>query len=449
MTAPTEKRWRARIAYVSTGAAPDPALTELCANARYELIHSTSAERADLGLIDIRGETITSRRAAAIAEAIRRKSPDAALLFLVDPQTEGREYSALRRFGEVIPAAGAIDHVAQRLRETLRIRNIAEEAGERLKTLTAINRAVDFPVIATDASPPRILIIGAPGPAAMDAINAISNVADICICVLTAGQAMRALDHQAFDVAIFLPTKDNAATPALTRALRRHPKYKRTSLIQIGDEADDLAKSARQGGAADFLLRSHITDGLGRRSTLIARRARLLAAMRGFLRACSGEGVRDAASGVFTPTFLGQHGARIAARADQTGRPMSVILTRLVDDSKGRRESDRRALRQGARLLSRITRSEDFVARIAPGIFAVTCPATTLHDAKQIALRIDGVLSNTAFRRDNDGAPQSLKIDVAVAAHKDGAAISETVAAAIRRLPDQGAPKQPRTQSPQ
>ncbi len=449
MTALTDQRFRARIAYVTAGAAPDPALTEICAKAGYRIFETTSADRADLGLVDLRGARITSRRASSVSDAIRRKSPDAALLFIVDPETEIREFGTLRRFGEVVSAAGAVDHVARRMRETIRIRNIAEEAGERLKSLSAINRAVDFPVIATDASPPRILIIGAPGPAAIDAINAVSDVADICACVLTAGQAMRALDHQPFDVAVFLPATDDGALPALTRALRRHPKFKRTALVQIGESANDLAVSARRGGGAEFVLRSHISAALGQRASLIARRARLLNAMRGFLQACSGEGVRDAASGVFTPTFLGQHGARIVARADQTGRPLSAILTRLSDNSKGRRESDRRALRQGARLLGRITRAEDMVARIAPGLFAVICPATTRADADHIALRIDGVLSNTAFHRDNDGAPQSLKIDVAVAAHKANAAISETIAAGLRRLPGAQNPKQPRKRSPQ
>lgn len=449
MTNFNDKRVRARIACVTTGGARDVALTELCTKAGYRIDAGTDADRADLAVIDLRSVQITSRRAASIADAIRRKSAEAPLLFVVDPTAETREFATLRRFGEVTPANTDIDHLGRRMRETIRLRNIAEEAGERLKSLTAINRAVDFPVIATDPSPPRVLIVGAPGPAAIDAINAIGRVAEVCACVLTAGQAMRALDHQPFDVAVFLPSNKDAAIPALIRALRRHPKLGRTALLTIGETADDLASAARKCGGGEFVLRAHITETLGQRVSLIARRARLTHAMRGFLRACSGEGVRDSASGVFTPTFLGQHGARIAARADQAGRSLSIILTRLTDDSKSRRENDRRALRQGARLLGRITRAEDMVARIAPGIFAIVCPATTLTDARHIALRIDGVLSNTAFRRSDDGAPLSLKIDVAVAAHQHGAAISETIAAGLRKLPTSETTTQPRRRSPQ
>lgn len=449
MTKFSDQRVRARIACLTADGAHDRALTELCAKAGYRIDASTNADRADLALVDLRGVQITARRASSIAEAIRRRSADATLLFVVDPKAETREFATLRRFGEVTPANDGIEHIGRRMRETIRLRNIAEEAGERLKSLAAINRAVDFPVIATDASPPRVLIVGAPGPAAIEAINAIASVAEICACVLTAGQAMRALDHQPFDLAIFLPTHNDAAIPALTRALRRHPKLGRTALLHIGETANDLATAARKGGGGEFVLRGHVADTLGPRASLIARRARLTHAMRGFLRACSGDGVRDGASGVFTPTFLGQHGARLAARADQTGRSLSVILTRLTDDRKGRRENDRRALRQGARLLGRITRAEDMVARIAPGIFAIVCPATTPNDANHIALRVDGVLSNTAFRRNDDGAPLSLKIDVAAAAHRQGAAISETIAAGLRKLPDTDKTTQPRKRSPQ
>lgn len=449
MTANTDQRFRARIACMNAGAAPDPTLTDMCAKAGYRIYPTLDVDRADMALIDFRGGRINARRASTAADAVRRKSPETSLLFLVDSKTDAGEYATLRRFGDVSPVDQDVEHAVRRMREILRLRNVAEEAGERLKSLTAVNRAVDFPVIATDASPPRVLIVGPPGPAAMDAINAVSTTADYCACVLTAGQAMRAFEYKAFDIAVFLPTGDVGAMPALTRALRRHPKLSRTALMQISDSADDLASAARRGGASDFLLRSHVSAVLGPRLSVIARRTRLMNAMRGFLRACAGDGVRDRVSGVFTPTFLGQHGARLAGRANHTGRPLSVILIRLADQSNGRRENGRRALYQGARLLGRVTRAEDMVARVAPGLFAVLSPATNATDANRIAMRIDGVLSNTAFQRDTAGSPRALDISVAVAVHENGAGISETIAAGLRQLPETQKPTLPRRQSPQ
>ena len=443
MTANTDQRYRAHIAFTNAGATPDRALTELCAKAGYCVHPTLDVDRADIALIDFRGGRVNARRSSSVTEAVRRKSPETSLLFLVDSETDAAVYATLRRFGDVAPVDGDVEHVVRRIREILRLRNVAEEAGERLKSLTAVNRAVDFPVIAADASAPSALIVGPPGPAAMDVINAVSSSADHCACVLTAGQAMRAFEYKDFDVAVFLPAGDAGAMPALTRALRRHPKLSRTALMQIGENADKLASAARRGGASDFLLRAHVSAALGSRLSVIARRTRLLNAMRGFLRACAGDGVRDSMSGVFTPTFLGQHGARLAGRADSTGRPLSVILVHLADQSNGKRENSRRALYQGARLLGRITRAEDMVARVAPGLFAILCPATHAEDAVRVASRVDGVLSNTAFHRDTAGAPCALDISVAVAAHENGAGISETIAAGLQQLPKMKRSKQP------
>lgn len=443
-----DQRIRARIGCVSEGAAAPEALTSLCAKAGYSLHTSISAEKLDLCIFDLRGVTISLAKANARVDAMRRTSPEAPALFLIDPDSISREGAALRRFGEIVPTHDEFDHVMARIRETLRLRNIAEEAGERLKTLSALNRAVEFPVIAADTSPPRVLIVGAPGPAAISAFNALATVSDICVCVLTAGQAMRALDHQHFDVALFMPSHKDTATPALLRALRRHPKFSHMALLQLVPDANDLAAAARKGGA-DFIVQSQIPTRLGLRVEQLARRSRLVQSMRGFLKACAGEGVRDRVSSAFTPGFLTQHGARIAARADETSRPLSVIVLRLTDPSAGKSRAGDRALRHAARLISKITRAEDTTARIAPGVFAFLCPATTLADASHIALRLEGILSNTAFRRDKDGTPCALKVESGAAEHAINTAIGETLSEALRAMERADVLKSPLQQSPQ
>jgi GGDEF domain-containing protein len=142
--------------------------------------------------------------------------------------------------------------------------------------------------------------------------------------------------------------------------------------------------------------------------------------------------VRDPASGVFTPAFLTQHGARLAGRADQTGRPLSLVLIRLSDDAGEKNRASRNSLRQAARVLGKITRAEDMASRIAPGVFAVLCPATTIDDAERIALRIEGVLSNTAFQRENEHGAAALNVNTIAVARQHGEAIGETVAAGLR-----------------
>lgn len=448
MTSDTIGTARARIALIQLADENHDELTDLLQSAGYDVTSAHSSSPVDMAIIDIRELTLTVRRASALADTIRKTSPEATLLFVLDREAMREQSVTLKRFGEVIPADHQLDHLIPRIQTILRIRNIAEEAGERLKTLTGLNRAVDFPVISTDGSPPRVLIIGTPGPAAIATINIISKVADMCACVLTPGQAMRALDHQTFDVALFLPTERNGAITALIRALRRHPKYARIALIQI------IARDARMPnlagcGGADFILETQIAQDLAQKIQTAARRARLIHSMRSFLTACSGEGVRDKASGIFTPTFLGQHGARLISRSEQTERPLSLVIARLSSKSPSQITTSTKALKKAASLLGRITRTEDMSARISRDTFLALLPDTNGEDAERIALRIEGVLSNTSFQPDVRSKPEPLHVEVSIHQHEKGEAISEAIAKAIVQLPARSTFTQPQQQSPQ
>ena len=439
---------RARIAFAQLANETHNELHSLCVEAGYVVAPIDDPSPVDIAIIDTRENKLTARRTNVIADKIRKSSPEATLLFVVNREIIQSANTTLKRFGETIPADNQLDHLIPRIQKILRIRNIAEEAGERLKTLTTLNRAVDFPVISTDTSPSRVLIIGTPGPAAIAAINATSTIADLCACVLTPGQAMRALDHQTFDVALFLPSEKNGAMTALVRALRRHPKYGRIALIHIIARNAPLPNMAGCGGA-DFILESQIALNLAQKIQFAARRARLLHSMRGFLRACAGDGVRDSMSGIFTPTFLGQHGARLLSRSEQTNRPLSLIVVRLGGKGHLNTNTGARTLQKAASLLGRITRAEDLAARISRDTFVILLPATNGEDATRIALRIDGVLSNTAFRNNASDRPSSMHVEVAIQEHEPGAAISEIVARAIVQLPRRQGIKRPQRQSPQ
>ncbi|MEO1252984.1 MAG: hypothetical protein AAFW81_11645 [Pseudomonadota bacterium] len=419
---------RARLRYISVGAWRDARLCERCADAGYQLVDG--AGPADLILIDLRHAPWTLRRAEAMTDECRRSAPEAAVLFLVDESDAAANGLALRRYGDVLPVSTQADHVLRRIRGTLRLRNLAEEAGERLKTLTTLGRAVDFPVISTDASRPRALIVGAPGPAALACANALATVCSASVCVLTPGQAMRALDHGSFDLAVFLPTKKQAPNGAFVRALRRHRNHGAVAIVQIGETADNLADLAKRGGA-EFLLASQIEATLAARAKILARRTRLAASLRRFLTACAGDGVRDPAAGVFTPRFLNEHGPRLAARASQTRRSLSLISIRLSLGATDTARARSSAIQETARILSTITRAEDLIARLAPDLLIAVCSATALRDAERVAARISGVLSQTAFRTTEDAAPFALAVSTSAVEHALDAPFAESVARAV------------------
>lgn len=422
---------RARIAYFPVNESPDAALTEIMDNAGYALQCGLSEDPIDIALINVDAGQFDTARIDAHNKNIKANSPEA-LLFFIGAKIDRVRAGNLRRYGEVVVIDTRHDHLVKRISETLRIRNIADEAGERLKSLTAMNRAVDFPIISSTNAPPRVLIIGPPGPAAIAAINALSGVCDDCICVLTAGQAIRALEHNKFDLAIFLPDSASSVLRALYRTLRRHPRHQRVAVMTIADTPDQLADAATSG-ASEFMLTDNIAADLARRAVTVSRRSRLRYSMHSFLRACSGDGVCDPVSRVFSPLFLTQHGARRTARADIMGRAFSLIYISYGKDDNYAFRSDPDIARQSATLLTKVLRAEDIICRVSPGRFAVVCPATNGPDASQVALRINGILSHSAFRPTRGNNPSSVPFDVASVERQPREAVGETLARLLKQ----------------
>ncbi len=434
---------KARIVYVGGPAEARETLTESFAAAGFALVpHEDVAAggtgRCDISLIDLRGARLSSRKAQSIANVLRRTSPESAILIIIDPYIDDTARKALRRHGELVTMLTRPDALIERCRQILRLRNVAEEAGERLKSLATVNRLNEFPPISAPASPLHVLIAGEAGPTALAAVNALQPIAEQCVCVFSAGQALRAIENARFDAAVFLPSRDNDPLMSLARSLRRHPKHASMPIIFPLGDPDAAADYARRG-AADFMMNAHVAADLAAKTQVAARRARLLKSMRGFLNACEGDGVRDPGSGAFTATFLSEHGARLCARADQSGRRMALIALKIEMDAREAAggEPGRRALHQAARLINRVTRAEDVVARVGTDIFMVLAPATTEEDARKAALRIQGVLENTVFRSNDEKLLYGVSIETAACARPEGVCVEESVALALTALREQ------------
>ena len=125
---------KARIVYVG-GEDARSALTVAFEEADYALVSHEDASRADIGLIDLRGRKVSSRKAQSIAGILRKSSPESSILIIIDPYIDETARRALRRHGELVVMLTKPEALIERCRQVLRRRNIAEEAGERLKTL--------------------------------------------------------------------------------------------------------------------------------------------------------------------------------------------------------------------------------------------------------------------------------------------------------------------------
>lgn len=408
-------------------------LTRTLTAAGYQLVLPQETKNFDIALIDLRRQSLSAKKARSISILLRRGSPDCRLFFLTSEDMRPTSREALRRHGEVISSGDDIAHVVERFRQVIRLRNIAEETGERLKSLTSLNRLASFPIISAPTSPPKILIAGAPGPSALAAVNALQGDAAFTVSVFSGGQIMRALDHDEFDGLVIIPSDEHDSLLTVARTLRRHTKHFALPMIAVANNGTEAGLYGCKG-ATDTILAAHLASDLQSRILLSTRRARLVKSMKIFLNACEGEGVRDPASSAFSGTFALEHGARLCARADQTGRPLSAVILRLKSAHKQTGEPGRNALQRAAKLINRLTRAEDMVARIAPSTFLTLMPATSRGGAEKASLRMEGVLENTVFRGEHDIDLYSLRVSTGSYLRAEGACIEEVVARALANL---------------
>lgn len=436
------KSARARIAWLSPDETGRERARPLFETAGYALVDVDSALPPDVAVVDLRAHRLSAKAAKTLAQLTRQAAPDCGLVYIAPFTLSATERAHLRRTGDLVLAGEDIANAVDACRHRIRLRNIAEEAGERLKSIAASTRLSEFPPIETSNAAPSVLVAGAPGPSSLAALSAAEAISDRVVGALSAAQAMHALETGGFDCAVFIPRNEGDPLMGLARSMRRHRKFQDLPLIVIGGDGFET-RNRRYSSAyiADTLLERHVSEDLGARIVSVSRRARLAAAMRRFLSACSGDGVRDKTSGVFAPAFFAMHAERVFTRADQTRRPLSVVGVRLSpaarDDSETRAS---RTLTDAARLINRVTRPEDFVARLTSDTFVILMPATVEADAGAAARRVSGVIANTMFRTKGENYSFAVAAATASVQRERRGRVDETVARVFAAL-NQATPK--------
>lgn len=423
---------RARIAWLSPDSEAFARAVPQFEKAGYALADGAAEGPSDIAVVDFRGRRVTARAAQQLAALMRRKSPECGIVYLGAPLLGAAERAHLRRSGDLVLVEENLRPAIETCRQRMRIRNVAEEAGERLKSIAASTRLSEFPPIETSSAAPSVLVAGAPGAAALSAFRAVEAIGDTCAGALSAGQAMRALEAASFDCAVFLTKSDGDPLMSLAKSMRRHRRFQDLPIVMIA--VDDAARGRIAAvWGAETLLSEHIADDLGPRVVSLARRARLMAAMRRFLAACAGEGVRDRLSGAFAPQFFGQHAQRVFAR--QAARPISLVGLRLQPLTPETSDcASAKTLTEAARLINRVTRAEDCVGRLTNDTFVALMTSTNAHDGAIAARRIEGVISNTMFRSRSKQSLFAVATATACVERSPGAGIEETVAAVMAKL---------------
>lgn len=419
-------RERATIAWIAAGGGGGAHLIDAFRAAGYALLNPPSTGPIDIAAIDVRGVSDPSiDNIADLVGAARRLAPAAGILIVASNAAGRVTRAGLRRYGDVCYVSKDPTPVVTAVRERLRLAALADETGERIRTLVADGRALTFNALAQESRRLSVLIAGRPSPLTLSACNAVRAAASQTTCVFSAGQVMRALDHSRFDGAIFIPSDENDLLLALARALRRHREHRRLPVILASPDEALLDRCAARDGF-DAVLAHHLDSDLADRLATTARRAQMANAMRKFLRSAEGGG----APGGNGARFFAQHALRLFRRADEIGKPISLIALSLTLRGQDASDAVANALHEAQRTVSRLVRAEDLIARLSPTTIVVMARGVGAAEAARIAERLEGVIAGTLLRTTLDIA----RVDAAAVERTKGDGVETTVAALIRKL---------------
>ena len=378
-------QFRAKVAWLPASGRPAPqAFIDAAGAARYRL--AEPGETPDIAIVDLYGADPQSEGATDAVAAARRAGAHAGVLIAAQAGAAAEDRRRCARLGETVFLRHSVEPLIGAMRERLRLASLADEAGDRIRSLIADGRTVMFSPSVPKPADFSVLIAGKPSPIALAASNAISAESRQALSVFSAGQAMRALDHSKFHGAVFIPQDENDLLIALARALRRHREHRRLPVIIVSNDEELLDKRAAKDGL-DVMAASRVSDELFRRLDGATRRAAMAAGMRAFLRSPEGNGGPALAANA---RLFAQHAVRVFRRADETGGAVSLLALSLSPKDA--------AVEDALRTAARLVRAEDMIARLTSSAFIFLLRGVRQTDADRVARRLEGVIAGTQPR---------------------------------------------------
>lgn len=390
---------KATIAWLTPdGVEPEPRVFIAAADAGFRLLAGKDCERnhpVDIAVADLRGLLHARSTTAETIARARAAAPLAGLVIATSAGVSAADRAMLRRYGDVCYVGADAAPVIAAIRDRLRLVALADETGERIKSLVAEGRTVSFAGLVEKPATITALVAGRPSPLTLGSTNALKRITAETYCVFSAGQVMRALDHCRFDCLIVNPATEMDLLLALTRALRRHRDHRRISVFIASDDDDLLDRCVSRDGF-EVILAPHIDTDLGPRVVQAVRRARMASSMREFLR--SGEGCGGGKDGATNARFFAHHATRAFRRSVETGTPTSLVAFALQPHAASADNRIAAAISDALRTAARLVRAEDMLVRLTPTTFAILLRHTQASEAAAIAARIEGVIAGTLRR---------------------------------------------------
>jgi two-component system cell cycle response regulator PopA len=354
--------------------------------------------------------------AQAGVKAMRQTvSPRRLPILAVGPEALGWEP------GLVDIATSAPPHAAQaaiRLENLVRSAIAEEEVSLREATFAA--RGEPLAAADVDTAPLRVLAAGKPDRHFLALSNALAERGCEIVAAPTPYTAFDYLHERPFDAAVLWGAEDHAPALSIASGMKRNTRlYHIPAVLYLRGSGEINLAELYNRGFADVAAADTPEEETANRVVALARAHRRHLAIRRALEGARGSGLTDPATGLFTRELFASHLARVAEGARLRRRPLSVAVLR-VSETEAVSEARRggwldRALPQIGAMVSRLIRTEDTAARLAPDVFALALPATKAPAARVAADRIAAVIGCTAFDAGPDRAPFVVEFQVGVA----------------------------------
>ncbi|MEX0308922.1 MAG: diguanylate cyclase, partial [Tateyamaria sp.] len=187
-------------------------------------------------------------------------------------------------------------------------------------------------------------------------------------------------------------------------------------LVIFGDEDARLGAQMLDMGANDLMRHTCSPDELILRLAAQLKRKGVNDALRDTVRSGIEAAIMDPLTGLHNRRYAMPHLARIAERAQRTGKPFAVMVGDMdhfkrINDTLGHAAGDA-VLVETARRLRENLRAIDLIARIGGEEFLIVLPGAGLQAARKAAGRLCRIIQDTPF--DVPGQPSRIDATISI-----------------------------------
>lgn len=203
----------------------------------------------------------------------------------------------------------------------------------------------------------------------------------------------------------------------LLATIRSHAATRHSAVMVVQADPDPrLGAQLLDMGANDLMAFDRDPAELALRLDTLMARKRMSDALRDTVRSGIEAAVIDPLTGLHNRRYAMPHLARIADRAQQSGKPFAVMVADMdhfkqINDTHGHAAGDA-VLVETARRLRENLRAVDLVARIGGEEFLIVLPGAGLANARKAAQRLCRMIRETPFEVPGQDRPVTATISI-------------------------------------